>query len=197
MSETTSTVRVTSEIGRLRRLLMHEPGPEIDRMVPVMMEELLFDDILFGDPARAEHARFRRVLQLLGVEILETRELLIETLAEQPAREWILESLVPVVPPLVGRRMVDATVEELAAMLVDGVRLDPCQAGIEVDELFELSPIPNWCFQRDPQIVIGDQVIISSMATPARWREGLLASAIFRFHPTAASRPHAPPLRGR
>ena len=42
-------VRVTSEIGRLRRALVHEPGPEVDRMVPAMMEQLLFDDILYGD----------------------------------------------------------------------------------------------------------------------------------------------------
>ena len=53
-------VNVTSEIGRLRRVLIHEPGPEVDRMVPPMMEELLFDDILFGDRARDEHRRLRR-----------------------------------------------------------------------------------------------------------------------------------------
>ena len=57
-------VHVTSEIGQLRRVLVHEPGPEVDRMVPPMMEELLFDDILFGDRARDEHRRFRRLLQL-------------------------------------------------------------------------------------------------------------------------------------
>jgi len=57
-----SPVHVTSEIGRLRRVLIHEPGPEVDLMIPSMMEELLFDDILFGDAARAEHQRFRRVL---------------------------------------------------------------------------------------------------------------------------------------
>ena len=34
---------VTSEVGRLRKVLIHEPGLEIDRMVPAMMEELLFD----------------------------------------------------------------------------------------------------------------------------------------------------------
>ena len=58
-------VYVTSEIGRLRKVLVHEPGPEVDRMVPPMMEELLFDDILFGDRARDAHRRFRRLLQLL------------------------------------------------------------------------------------------------------------------------------------
>ena len=62
-------VRVTSEIGRVRRVLVHEPGIEVDNMVPSMMEELLFDDILYGDRARDEHARFRRVLQLFGIEV--------------------------------------------------------------------------------------------------------------------------------
>ncbi len=189
MPEVESTVRVTSEIGRLRRVLMHEPGAEIDRMVPVMMEELLFDDILHGDTARAEHARFRRVLQLLGVEILEARELMIETLRETGGRDWVLESLMQVVPRSVGQRMLRAGAEELAAMLVDGVRLDPRAAGIEVDELFEVSPLPNWCFQRDPQVVVGEQVIISAMATPARWREGLIAGTIFRHHPQLATVP--------
>ena len=47
-----------------RRVLVHEPGPEIDRMVPPMMEELLFDDILFGERAREEHRRFQQVLRL-------------------------------------------------------------------------------------------------------------------------------------
>ena len=40
------SLEVHSEIGRLRRVLIHRPGFEIDWMVPSMMEELLFDDIL-------------------------------------------------------------------------------------------------------------------------------------------------------
>ena len=57
------SLRVDSEIGRLRRVMVHRPGLEIDRMVPTMMEELLFDDILDGDAARREHRVFRRVLR--------------------------------------------------------------------------------------------------------------------------------------
>ena len=48
-------LQIHSETGRLRRVLVHEPGVEVDRMVPDMMEELLFDDILFGERARDEH----------------------------------------------------------------------------------------------------------------------------------------------
>ena len=61
-------VSVTSEVGRLRKVLVHEPGPEVDVMVPSMMEELLFDDILYGERAREEHGLFRRALQVLGVD---------------------------------------------------------------------------------------------------------------------------------
>ena len=68
--------------------------------------------------------------------------------------------------------MLAADAKTLAAILVHGVRLDPRQPWIESDELFEVPPIPNLCFQRDPQTVVGDHVIISSMATPARCRAG-------------------------
>ncbi len=70
------TLRIESEIGRLGTVLVHEPGREIDRMVPAMMQDLLFDDILFGARAREEHRRFRQVLKFVADEVLEARDLL-------------------------------------------------------------------------------------------------------------------------
>ena len=64
-------IKVDSDIGRLRRVLVHRPGLEIDWMVPRMMEQLLFDDILYGEQARREHGRFCRVMQSAGVEVLD------------------------------------------------------------------------------------------------------------------------------
>ncbi len=61
------TLHVTSEIGRLSSVLIHLPGAEIDRMVPSMMEELLFDDILYGSRAREEHRRFQQVLAFVSL----------------------------------------------------------------------------------------------------------------------------------
>jgi arginine deiminase len=194
-------VHVTSEIGRLRQVLLHEPGPEVDRMVPAMMEELLFDDILFGNAAREEHRRVRKIMQLLGIEVLEVRDLLVETMQNPAARDWVLEVLLEGLSMAVAERMRNVSAKELATMLVSGVRQDPSQAGIEVDELYELPPLPNWCFQRDPQVIMGDGVVFSAMAMPARWRESLLARAIFHHHPRFASVPvlHDPlqPVRDR
>jgi len=181
-------VQVTSEIGRLRRVLVHEPGLEVDRMVPPMMEELLFDDILFGERARDEHGRFRRLLQVLGIEVVEAADLLRETLADGDARDWLWRMMLPQLPPgLRGDGPADA--DEMLAAVVGGILTDDQRGGIEVGDLFRLAPLPNWCFQRDPQVILGDGVVFSAMATPARWREGVLARAIFRFHPELGSTP--------
>ena len=181
-------VHVTSEIGRLRRVLVHEPGPEVDRMVPPMMEELLFDDILFGERARDEHGRFRRLLQILGIEVVETAMLLREALADPEARAWLWRMLLPQLPPDL-RGETPATADEALAVVIGGLLADDDGGGIEVGDLFRLAPLPNWCFQRDPQVVLGSGVVFSAMATPARWREGILARAIFCFHPELRGTP--------
>jgi arginine deiminase len=176
-------VRVSSEIDRLEVVLVHEPGPEVDRMVPSMMEELLFDDILYGDRAREEHARFRRVLHLLGVEVLEAADVLAEALAEPAAREFLVGVLGDECDEGTRGRLREAPADLLARTLVHGLRPERPTHGIEVRELFELAPLPNWCFQRDPQIVLGSGVVFCAMASSARHRESMLARAIFRFHP--------------
>ena len=181
-------VQVTSEIGRLRRVLVHETGVEVDRMVPPMMEELLFDDILFGERARDEHGRFRRLLQVLGIEVVEAADLLRETLADGNAREWLWRMMLPQLPPDL-RSSIPPDTDEMEAAVVGGLLTHKEGGGIEIGDLFRLAPLPNWCFQRDPQIILGDGIVFSAMATPARWREGLLARAIFRFHPELGSTP--------
>ena len=182
-------VRVTSEVGRLRRALVHEPGAEVDLMVPGMMEQLLFDDILYGDRAREEHARLRRVLQLLGVEVVDAAQLLAESLEDDGARSWVIQTLLGGLPTSRKQKFEAASPEQLATALISGVRASETEAtgGIHADELFEISPLPNYCFQRDPQIVLRDSVLIGSMASAARQAETLLSRTIFKHHPTLAS----------
>jgi arginine deiminase len=183
-------VNVTSEVGRLRKVLVHQPGPEIDAMVPSMLEELLFDDILFGDRARDEHALFRRVLQVLGVEVVDAQDLLEEVLGDPGARRFTLESMLPAGAARLRARLHEASSEDLAAALVGGMRLPPGAAQIlDITDLFEVPPLPNWCFQRDPQIVIGSGVVFSSMASAAREREAKLGRVLFRFHPDLVATP--------
>jgi arginine deiminase len=181
-------IRVDSEIGRLRRVLVHRPGREIDWMVPAMMESLLFDDILDGDEAREEHDLFLQVFRQAGVEVLDAQDLLAGVLASPAPRQQLLGELEAEygVPFSLVHRLDEMTPKDLAAALIEGIR-----APAEISDagrllFFQLNPVPNYFFQRDPQVVMGNRVVISSMATDAREREPLLGRTIFEHHPALA-----------
>jgi arginine deiminase len=178
-------IHVDSEIGRLRRVLVHRPGREIDWMPPSMMEQLLFDDILDGDEAREEHASFCRILERAGAEVYDPQLLLREILGDAAPRRRLLgelESEYGVAADVIAR-LADLSPEVLASTLIEGTRSasDRDEAGRR--KFFDLPPVPNYFFQRDPNLVLGDRVVISSMATDAREREPLLSRMIFDYHP--------------
>jgi arginine deiminase len=179
------TLNVTSEIGTLRSVLVHLPGPEIDRMVPSMMEELLFDDILYGSRAREEHRRFQQVLGFVADDVLDIQDLLADVLALPEARGAIVGDLGRKFGwgPDMDYRLADLSPEALAGALVAGVEKPPGEASEPGSDLFHLAPLPNYFFQRDPLAVVGDRAIRCSMATSARSREPLLSGYVFRYHP--------------
>src|SRR4051794_25502757 len=82
--ETISRTYVGSEVGTLRRVLLHRPDAELKRLTPRNKDELLFDDVLWVKRARQEHDAFADALAERGVEVLYLERLLAETL-EQPA----------------------------------------------------------------------------------------------------------------
>jgi len=196
-------LRIESELGRLRTVLVHRPGAEIDRMVPSLMERLLFDDILDGEQARTEHGQFCTVLERSGVRVVRAGEALAEALADEAARRWVLAELGRQFA--VGAELRDElaalTAAALAAALIEGVRDPEQRSGPGHWGFFRLDPIPNYFFQRDCQVVLGERVMISAMATDARDREPLLARTLFSFHPELAGSelfdigvpPHAAP----
>jgi len=96
---------VFSETARLKQVVVHNPGPEVDQMVPGMMEKLLFDDILYGDLARHEHGQFRRVLAKVADEVLDVQDLFIESLQDEGVKRAFIRDL----QRLVGCRTRPAT----------------------------------------------------------------------------------------
>ena len=181
-------LKVNSEIGKLSSVLVHLPGPEIDRMVPAMMEELLFDDILFGSRAREEHRRFQQVLAYVADEVIDVQDLLDEVLQVPEQRAEILQDLGTVLDwgPDMDYRLRDLTSEQLASTLVTGIERPAADTSLSPDELYWLPPIPNYFFQRDPLVIAGNRAIRGSMATAARLREPLLSGYVVRYHPRFA-----------
>jgi arginine deiminase len=182
------TLKVCSEVGKLKSVLVHLPGPEIDRMVPSMMEELLFDDILYGQRAREEHRRFQQVLGYVADEVLEVQVLLEEVLAVPEQRNAIVEDLGRCLGwgPDMDYRLSELAADALAAVLIAGIEKPAQEIAQSTSELYWLPPIPNYFFQRDPLAVVGDRAIRGSMATPARSREPLLSGYVFEYHPRFA-----------
>src|SRR5436190_1020674 len=83
-------LNVTSEIGRLKTVLVHLPGREIDVMVPPMMEQLLFDDILYGQVAREEHRRFQQLIRFVADEVFDIEDLLEEVFEDADTKRVIV-----------------------------------------------------------------------------------------------------------
>src|SRR5216684_3375520 len=175
-------LNVTSEIGRLKSVLVHLPGREIDVMIPPMMNQLLFDDILYGQVAREEHRRFQQLIRFIAPEVLDVQDLLEEVLEDPEVKRRILRDLET--RRIFGRKLAGAlraqTAALLAQTLIGGIPHEKDGKG----ELpaFDLLPVPNYFFMRDPQVVIGDGVVICGMATQARRRESLLSQYVFKHH---------------
>jgi arginine deiminase len=181
------TIEVRSEIGRLRRVLVHRPGREIDWMVPALMDRLLFDDILYGEDARWEHEIFRGVLTAAGAEVLDPETLLADVLVDTGVRDSVLRRLAAAaVEEEVLAELSAMPAAELATALVAGLPAEDLRPGERIRHFYRLSPVPNYFFQRDPQVVMGDRVLVSSMATDARAREPYLSSLVFEHHPKLA-----------
>src|SRR5512142_327990 len=176
-------LNVTSEIGRLKSVLVHLPGREIDLMVPPMMTQLLFDDILYGQVAREEHRRFQQLIRYVAEEIVEITDLLEEIFEDEEAKRVIVRDFGK--RNKLTRRLIALLLEvppaALADVLISGIPNERKQSGDLPS--FDLFPVPNYFFMRDPQVVLGSGVIISGMATQARRREALLSKYVFEHHP--------------
>src|ERR1700754_3371444 len=77
---------VDSEVGPLRTVMLHRPGPELARLTPRNNDSLLFDAIPWVGRAQSEHDAFAQALLDRGVEVLYLGQLLAETLAVPAAR---------------------------------------------------------------------------------------------------------------
>ncbi|HEY6893852.1 MAG TPA: arginine deiminase family protein, partial [Rhodanobacteraceae bacterium] len=176
-------LNVTSEIGKLKSVLVHLPGREIDVMVPPMMTQLLFDDILFGQVAREEHRRFQQLMRYVAEEVYDIQDLLEEVFEDEETKVEIVRDFAK--RNKLSRRLVAWLIEQkpgaLAEVLIGGLPRERDGSG-ELPK-FDLFPVPNYFFTRDPQVVLGSGVVVCGMATQARRREALLSKYVFEHHP--------------
>ena len=194
---------VHSEVGKLRKVIVHKPDLSLKRLTPSNHDELLFDDVLWVERAEWEHDQFTQVMRQRGVEVYYVLDLLTETLEASPeARRMIVGQVAT--EYTVGWALVDEIreflmnlkPEFLARHLVGGLtageagldwkkfsRISLHAAGLEDMNAFLLPPLPNTLFTRDSSCWIFGGVSVNPMYWPARRRESLNMYAIYNHHP--------------
>jgi arginine deiminase len=187
---------VESEVGVLRRVLVHRPGRELARLTPSNKEKLLFDEVPWLERAQEEHDAFTGALQQRGVEVLDLRDLLVDVLGIASVRGDLIGAAVSrsrleraMSEPLV-KWLNAAEPGELADVLVGGVTIGElpfaprCLLGHIADRgEFVIPPLPNHLFTRDTSAWIGGRPHMGEMALAPRRREVAHIDAIYRHHP--------------
>ncbi len=178
------TVHVTSEIGRLRSVIVHTPGAELLGVTPATREDYLYDDLPDADQAKKEHRRFTAVLERF-CRVFEVRDLLAEVLENKETRELLVRETMDIVPSEPLAREIEALPPaELVAMLIEGRVEVPGPLARTLNEFgYELPPLPNLFFTRDSAMSVGEHVLIGSMRYGIRWPEELIMKALFSYHP--------------
>lgn len=193
-------LNVYSEIGRLKKVLLHRPGQEIENLVPDYLERLLFDDIPYLKIAQEEHDAFAQTLRDNDVEVCYLDKLVSETLdgvsglRMQFVQDFLAET------HLKSRRQKTAVTEYLMGMdtntmvlkMMAGIRKNEVpnfrsySLGDYIDEEypFAADPLPNLYFTRDPFSTIGNGISMNHMYSVTRNRETLFSDYIFRYHPS-------------
>jgi len=190
---------VYSEVGKLRKVMVHRPGLEHRRLTPSNAEELLFDDVIWVSKAKSEHDAFSEVMRDRGVEVYHVEQLLAETLVKPEVKDWASEHILNereigiTAAQRANAWMQTADPELIAEFLIGGIT----RADVEQDVGLEwesadpttmlLPPLPNFLFQRDPSCWIYDGVTINPMTKPARKPETMIMEMIYRFHPMFAA----------
>ena len=190
----------TSEIGRLKKVLLHRPGGELENLMPEYLERLLFDDIPYLKEAQKEHDAFAECLRQQGVEVVYLTDLVVNSLTSGEVRtdfirqyldeanirdQRMRESLGEYLGKMPDREMVAAMMSGVrkSALRQDGAKLGDFLAAAEDDYPFAVDPMPNLYFTRDPFAVIGTGVSIHKMHTATRNRETLFGKFIFEHNP--------------
>jgi arginine deiminase len=202
-----TTLGVHSEVGRLRKVMVHRPDLSLKRLTPSNHDDLLFDDVLWVERAQFEHDQFVAKMRERGVEVFLFQDLLAEALgASDEGRRRLIE--VAASEYTVGVSLVDEVravlsgmkPDQLATHLIGGLTVE--ESGLDVGRfrvaslpaaalddpsMFVLPPLPNTLFTRDSSCWIYGGVSINPMYWPARRLEAYNVAAIYRYHPMFAS----------
>ncbi|MEV0584654.1 arginine deiminase [Nonomuraea sp. NPDC050310] len=191
---------VHSEVGTLRKVIVHRPDLSLQRLTPTNNDRLLFDDILWVEQAQREHDAFVALMRERGVQVFYHHELLAEALeATFDAKQRAIEAAVthltvgPALVDTVRETLAGWSGQKLATHLIGGLTKQEYGAAVHDDRSlvaaasgdaeFILPPLPNSLYQRDPAAWLYGGVSLNPMFYHARLLETMNQSTIYHHHP--------------
>lgn len=193
-------ISVRSETAKLKHVLLHRPGAELEQLTPSRLEHMLFDDIPYIHGAQREHDAFAKALKSQGVVVHYLTDLAAQTLSqdEKIKRQFVEDFIRFSGPAAIYNReklldwlfniesTEDMVIKTMAGITLDDVEskeLHPLSSKLRHESTFLTLPMPNLYFTRDPMACIGNGAVLSSMYSLSRKRETLYSKYILKYHP--------------
>ena len=173
-------VNVSSEYGRLRAVLLHRPGVEIERMIPTNAHDALYSDILSKHIVDKEYANFSGVFEK-WCKVYYVEDVLAELLEDDDLRDRLVRQSCDLEGcSSLYNQLISHESRQLAHELIEGVEFhgdtDPAEFS---QRRYVLRPLYNLFFTRDASSSLYDRVLINTMSFDVRQRETLIYRAIF------------------
>lgn len=193
------SINVYSEIGKLKKVLLHRPGKELENLMPEYLDRLLFDDIPYLEIAQQEHDAFANLFKENGVEVVYLENLVVESLNNDEIKSKFIDEYIEEAGIKEDREtgiLKDyfqsfSDDKEMVLKMMEGIRKSeikdyrgPGLADFLSNQYpFIIDPMPNLYFTRDPFAAVGNGVSIHRMLTTTRNRETLFGKYIFNYNP--------------
>ncbi len=176
-------LNVTSEIGVLKRVVLHSPGPEVEAMTPKEAEADLYNDIIPLAAVRAEYDTLKAFLGTVA-KTYELGELLAQAISATGNKFEFLTTLGQLCP--IKNRMDELMAmdpRQIAQAVIQGLpSLPDSLSGMLSQRSFSMRPQPNAYFMRDSAAIFRDYAISGATAFDVRLIEPIVTRFIFTHH---------------
>ncbi|WP_080239204.1 arginine deiminase family protein [Spirosoma rigui] len=210
-SPVSSSINVSSEIGTLRRMLIHSPDRGLGKVVPSKAQDWLFEDIVHLDMMRRDEYDYyvKILLYFLDPDKVRGRVASLGPTSDRnffkpDHADYFQSDKVVDVQSLLSEILADEVIRTRLIAAICGIErtafrtqqelneYEPVElakimiSGSLPDQTMLFAPLPNFIFTRDIGIVINDHILLNKPAKLARTREALLMQYIFFNHPLFA-----------
>ena len=179
-----SGLNISSEIGSLKRVILHTPGPEIEAMTPKEAEQDLYNDIIPLEAVRKEYDSLKAFLSTVA-KVYEVTDLLAQAIEPDGNKFDFLKTLATLCP--IRNRMdelMSMSAAQLARVAIEGLpALEKSLSATLDPHAFVIRPLPNTYFMRDSAAVFRNYVLSGATAFDVRLIESIVTRFIFQHHP--------------